>query len=58
MRIFACLFVLGLFGLLKCNVQSRVKKWKLIGEVEKVLWNHFDPDMLLVSGHTYPSTVP
>ena len=29
--------------------QSAVQKWKVKGQVEKVLWNHFQPDLLLVS---------
>ena len=29
--------------------QSAVQQWKAKGQVERVLWNHFQPDLLLVS---------
>ena len=35
-----------------CDVplsQSAVQQWKVKGQVERVLWNHFQPDLLLVS---------
>ena len=50
---------MDLGSLLPCNLssgsclmvvsfQNVLRSWKLDGEVEKVLWNHFKPELLLV----------
>ena len=31
-----------------CRADNACRSWKTEGEVEKVLWNHFDPFTLLV----------
>ncbi|KAF7386330.1 hypothetical protein HZH68_013462 [Vespula germanica] len=35
--------------LFDCKLESNVKEWQTPGEVERVLWNHFDTDHFLIS---------
>ena len=35
-----------------CRSENSYKKWKVSGEVEKVLWNHFNPFTFLVATET------
>ena len=34
--------------LFDCTTENNYKQWKVDGEVEKVLWNHFNPFTFLV----------
>lgn len=36
------------------HTQSILKHWKLKGEIEKLIWNHFQPDLLLVHEYIIP----
>uniref|UniRef100_A0A6V7LZ75 Uncharacterized protein n=1 Tax=Bracon brevicornis TaxID=1563983 RepID=A0A6V7LZ75_9HYME len=39
----------GVTRLYDCRVDDTFKSWETTGEVEKVLWNHFDPNYCFIS---------
>lgn len=39
----------GFARLFDCKLETNAKEWQTPGEVERVLWNHFDPNYFLIS---------
>ncbi|XP_043499562.1 periodic tryptophan protein 1 homolog [Polistes fuscatus] len=39
----------GFARLFDCKLESNAKEWQTPGEIERVLWNHFDPNYFLIS---------